>query len=127
MTARLSASPRIGLACALFVSAAMLTAAQTKITPPKTKYSIQDDIKLGQEAAAQAKKELPMMTDERVDQYIEGIGARLVTAIPPEFQHPEFKYTFDVVNQSEINAFALPGGPMFLNRGMMEKSKTEAE
>ena len=36
-------------------------------------------------------------------------------------------YTFDVVNQKEINAFALPGGPMFLNRGMIEAAKTEGE
>jgi hypothetical protein len=105
----------------------MLPAAQTQIKPPQTKYSIEEDVKLGQEAAAEVKKELPILNDERVDQYVEGIGARLVAAIPAEFQHPEFKYTFDVINQSEINAFALPGGPMFLNRGMMEKSKTEAE
>ena len=39
----------------------------------------------------------------------------------------EFRYTFDVVNQKEINAFALPGGPMFLNRGMIEAAKTEGE
>jgi hypothetical protein len=55
------------------------------------------------------------------------VGGRLVEAIPPEFRHPEFKHSFEVVNQKEINAFALPGGPMFLNRGMIEASKTEGE
>ena len=42
------------------------------------------------------------------------VGQRLVAAIPAEFAHREFRYTFEVVNQKEINAFALPGGPMFL-------------
>src|SRR5438105_14913580 len=68
-----------------------------------------------------------MLNGLAVDEYVAGIGQRLVAAIPPEFQHPEFHYTFEVVNQKEINAFALPGGPMFLNRGMIEAAKTEGE
>ena len=104
-----------------------LSIAQTRIVAPKNKYSVAEDVKLGREAAAQVKKELPMLNDERVDDYVETIGARLAGAVPPEFRHPEFQYTFDVVNQKEINAFALPGGPMFLNRGMIEAAKTEGE
>ena len=104
-----------------------LTVAQTRIVAPRNKYSVADDVKLGREAAAQAKKELPMLNDDRVDDYVERIGATLAQAVPPEFKHPEFTYTFDVVNQKEINAFALPGGPMFLNRGMMEAAKSEGE
>ena len=64
-----------------------------------------------------------MLNDSRVDDYVERIGRNLVEAIPNQFQHPEFRYSFDVVNQKEINAFALPGGPMFLNRGMMEAAR----
>jgi predicted Zn-dependent protease len=51
----------------------------------------------------------------------------LAAAIPPQFQHPEFRYQFDVVNASDINAFALPGGPMFVNRGMIEAAQSEGE
>ena len=51
----------------------------------------------------------------------------LVRAIPQHSRHPEFRYSFDVVNQKEINAFALPGGPMFLHRGMIEAAKNEGE
>ena len=101
--------------------------AQTKIVAPPNKYSPADDVKLGQEAVAQVQKELPMLNDASVDEYIAGIGQRLVRAIPPELQHSEFRYTFRVVNQKEINAFALPGGPMFLNRGMIEASRDEGE
>src|SRR6266581_3080514 len=101
--------------------------AQTRIVAPPNKYSPADDVKLGREAEQQALKELPMLNDPSVDEYVAGIGQRLVAAIPPEFQHPEFHYTFRVVNQKEINAFALPGGPMFLNRGMIEAAHNEGE
>src|SRR5215813_12006472 len=102
--------------------------AQTHIVAPTpNKYKPSDDVKLGQDAAQQVQKELPMLNDAAVDEYLAGIGQRLVGAIPAEYQHPEFHYTFRVVNQKEINAFALPGGPMFLNRGMIEAAKTEGE
>jgi beta-barrel assembly-enhancing protease len=104
-----------------------LVSAQTQITPPKNKYSPQDDVKLGREAAAQVEKQLPILRDDNVTTYVADIGERLVAAIPPELQHPEFRYTFKVVNVKEINAFALPGGPMYVNRGMIEAAKTEGE
>jgi hypothetical protein len=99
--------------------------AQTKIAPDKNSYSVEDDVKVGQEAAAEARKQLPMLNDDRVDTFVENVGARLAAAIAGDLRHAGFRYTFDVVNQKEINAFALPGGPMFLNRGMIEAAKTE--
>jgi predicted Zn-dependent protease len=101
--------------------------AQTPVTAPKNKYSPADDVKLGQEAAQQVEREMPVMRDEEVNSYLNSIGRRLVANIPREFQHPEFHYTFTGVNLREINAFALPGGPMFVNRGMMEKAHSEGE
>jgi hypothetical protein len=102
-------------------------AAQTKIVAPRNSYSVEEDVKLGREAAAEVRKEMPLLNDDRIDDWVESIGATLVRAIPAEFQHPGFRYTFDVINQKEINAFALPGGPMFLNRGMIEAAKSEGE
>ena len=113
----------LSVACALTFT----SGAQTKVTAPNNNYSISDDVKLGREAAAEVTKELPMLNDQRLEDYVETIGRNLTAAIPPEFQHPEFRYSFDVVNQREINAFALPGGPMFLNRGMIEAAKSEGE
>jgi beta-barrel assembly-enhancing protease len=118
---------RVLTALAVMATLTVSSAAQTKIVAPNTKYTPAQDVQLGQEAAAEVRKELPLLNDDRVDDYVEGIGRRLVAAIPPEFRHSEFRYTFDVVNQKEINAFALPGGPMFLNRGMIEAAKTEGE
>ena len=111
---------------ALLASAA-LVGGQTQVTAPKNKYSPAEDVKLGREAAAEVARQMPMLNDDRVDSYVERIGERLVGSIPAEFQHNEFRYTFDVVNLREINAFALPGGPMFAHRGMLEKARSEGE
>jgi Zn-dependent protease with chaperone function len=101
--------------------------AQTVITAPPNKYSPSEDVQLGREAAAQAEQQLPILHDDGVTSYVQSIGRRLADAIPPELQHREFMYSFKVVNVREINAFALPGGPMYVNRGMIEKAQTEGQ
>jgi hypothetical protein len=101
--------------------------AQTVITAPKNKYAPKEDVQLGLEAAGEVDKQMPILHDDNVTSYIQEIGRRLVGAIPANQQYPEFKYTFKVVNVKEINAFALPGGPMYVNRGMIEAAKTEGE
>jgi Zn-dependent protease with chaperone function len=117
----------IAATAAIAALAAMIVPAQTRFTLDKNKYTLEQDLKVGQEAAAQVSKELPLLKDARTEEWVEKVGRGLVAAIPEEFQHPPFRYTFDVINQKEINAFALPGGPMFLNRGMIEAGMTEAE
>jgi hypothetical protein len=118
--------PGVSTVAVVLLTAATL-GAQTKITAPDNKYSPAEDVQLGREAAAEVRKEMPVMSDDAVNGYLRDIGERLVRAIPQQFQHPEFQYTFTGVNLKEINAFALPGGPMFVNRGMMEKARTEGE
>ncbi|MGH9943813.1 MAG: M48 family metalloprotease [Pyrinomonadaceae bacterium] len=113
---------------AVAVFAMPLTAlAQTQIKMPSNKYNVSDDVKLGQDAARQVEQQLPILRDGSIDNYIESVGRRLVAAIPPEFQQPAFRYSFDVVNARDINAFALPGGPMYVNRGMIEAARSEGE
>ena len=111
---------------AVFASVSMLVG-QTQIVAPKNKYTPKEDVQLGREAAQEVQQQLPMLRDDGVDDYVERIGEKLADAIPSEFQHPEFRYSFDVVNVSDINAFALPGGPMYVNRGMLEAAKNEGE
>lgn len=101
--------------------------AQTQIKLHSNRYSVQDDVKLGRQAAQEAEQQYPLLRDEEVRSYVERVGERLANSIPAEFQHPEFDYYFKVVNASDINAFALPGGPMYVNRGMIEAAKTEGE
>ncbi len=112
------------LTAALSVASA---SAQTVIKAPKNKFSAAQDVQLGREAAAEVEKQLPLLTDGDTTSFIRRIGDDLEDAIPPELRHPEFEYSFKVVNQKEINAFALPGGPMYVNRGMIQAAQTEGE
>jgi predicted Zn-dependent protease len=102
-------------------------AAQTRVTMPKNKYKVQDDVKLGRDASRQVRQQFPLLDNSQSERYVESVGERLVAAIPSEFRQPAFDYEFDVVNARDINAFALPGGPMYVNRGMIEAAKNEAE
>jgi len=101
--------------------------AQTRVTMPKNKYKVQQDVELGNKAAQQVDEQFPILSDEQAQNYVERVGARLVAAIPAEFRQPAFNYRFQVVNARDINAFALPGGPMYVNRGMIEAAKNEGE
>src|SRR5215475_11850398 len=107
--------------------AASIVSAQTRITPPSNKYKPSQDVELGRKAADEARNQLPIMRDDAVTSYVDAVGRRLVAVIPTELRHPEFQYTFETVNVREINAFALPGGPMFVNRGMIEAANSEGE
>jgi len=101
--------------------------AQTKVTPPKNKYTPQQDVEIGREAAAEVRKQYPLINDSQIENYLERLGNRLVEAAPRELNNPAFQYSFTPVNLKDINAFALPGGPMFVNRGMIEAASTEGE
>ncbi len=114
------------MAVAIFVTP-LAALAQTKISYHSNRYSPSDDVKVGQQAAAQVEQQMPILRDSVATNYVERVGQRLVAAIPPEFQHPEFRYYFRIVDANDINAFALPGGPMFVNRGMIEAAHTEGE
>ena len=106
---------------------ATTVAAQTKVTPPKNKYTPEQDVQIGREAAQEVRREYPMINDDQVEGYLERLGDRLVEAAPRELNHPAFDYSFTPVNLKDINAFALPGGPMFVNRGMIEAARSEGE
>ena len=103
------------------------TLAQTPIKIHSNKFKIEEDVRLGKEAAAQAEQKMQLLRDPQLEGYVKRVGERLASSIPQEFQHPEFQYSFKVVNAKEINAFALPGGPMYVNSGMIAAAKTEGE
>ncbi len=100
---------------------------QTRVTLPKNKYKVQDDVKIGQQASAEVERQMPILNDAEATRYVQQVGSRLVNAIPSEFQQPAFNYRFKIINARDINAFALPGGPMYLNRGMIEAARSEGE
>jgi len=114
----------IGLACALVCETAL---AQTEIKVPKNNYTPAQDAEFGRQAADEIRKQYPVITDEAITSYTARLGDRLVDASPPTLNRKEFRYSFTPVNVKDINAFALPGGPMFINRGMFEAAEKEGE
>jgi beta-barrel assembly-enhancing protease len=110
----------------LFVSVTSLLA-QSAIKLPKNKYTPEQDVQLGREAAAEIRKQYPIISDEKIARYLTTLGDRLVAAAPPELKQPVYEYSFTPVNLKEINAFALPGGPMFVHRGMFDAAASEGE
>jgi len=116
----------IALVVALCVSS-VPSAAQTEIKLPKNKYTPKQDVELGKEAAAEVRKQYPIIHDEVIASYLTKLGDRLVAAAPPSLKESVYEYSFTPVNVKEINAFALPGGPMFVNRGMFEAAAGEGE
>jgi hypothetical protein len=101
--------------------------AQTVVKPPKNRFTPEQDVKLGREGAVEVRQQYPIITDERITRYLSELGDRLVAAAPTELKQPVFQYSFTPVNLKEINAFALPGGPMFVNRGMFDAAAEEGE
>jgi beta-barrel assembly-enhancing protease len=119
---------RLLKAAAVFLTViASLAVAQTRITPPKNKYTPAQDVELGQQAAKEVEQQLPLLRDDGIESFVDRIGRRLVQVMPSEMEHREFRYSFKVINVREINAFALPGGPMYINRGMIQAASAEGE
>ena len=93
--------------------------------PGKPGMSRDEQHALGLQAAAEVYKQMPVLPDNSPEtQYIRQLGQKLVATIPPENSWP---FEFHVVAQKEINAFALPGGPMFVNIGTITAAANEAQ
>ncbi len=103
-----------------------MTVWAAQIKEPKPGFNLfskEQDIQLGKEAAAQVEKEYEVIRDPWLQNYISALGAKLSRS-----RHAgDFPYTFKVVADESINAFALPGGPMFINTGLIKAAENEAQ
>src|SRR5437899_726889 len=84
-----------------------------------------EDVQVGRENAAQVEKQLPILHDPEVDRYLGELGRRLAAYSPNN--RSEYVWLFKVVNSRDINAFALPGGYIYVNRGAIEAAQNEAQ
>lgn len=97
----------------------------TKFRPGFNLFSKQQDVQVGQESAAQVRRQMTLVKDPFLNQYVSNIGKRLANA--QEAHDSGFPFTFEVVADPSINAFALPGGPMFINTGLLKAVDNEAQ
>jgi Zn-dependent protease with chaperone function len=86
-------------------------------------FKVEQDIELGRQSAAKVSGQVPLLRDERVVNYVRTLGAKLAAKAPGY----NFPYQFSVVASKEINAFALPGGFVFVNAGALAAAKNEGE
>jgi Zn-dependent protease with chaperone function len=106
------------------IALSLTAVAQRTPVRPATGGNPADDIKLGQEVAREAEKELALIPSRDANTYITSLGQRLVARSP---NPSKFPFTFKLVDDKEINAFALPGGPIFIHRGAIEAADNEAQ
>jgi len=100
-----------------------LAQAAKVIKPGWNLFKPAQDIQLGQEASQEIEKQVEIVNDERLTSYIARIGKRLADVAPGE----KYPYTFKVVADPSINAFALPGGPMYVHTGLISAADNEAQ
>ena len=87
-------------------------------------FSVQQEIQVGRQNAAQIAKQYPLLPESSpITQYVQRLGHKLVDQLP----QPTYPFQFHVVQQKDINAFALPGGPVYVNLGTIQACSNEAQ
>jgi len=113
------------LACLLSFAAPNISAQRTQVKPGIDKYSPEQDVELGRKAALEVERKMPMCNDPKVDAYLTALGHRLIEHL--NTHGVDYPWEFHSVNDKAVNAFALPGGFVFINRGAIEASDNEAQ
>ncbi|HEY9283503.1 MAG TPA: M48 family metallopeptidase [Pyrinomonadaceae bacterium] len=86
-------------------------------------FTPEQDVELGRRSAAEIAQQVPLLRDEQTLRYVRQLGARIAAHAPGE----KFPYQFNVIAARELNAFALPGGFIFINAGAITAAKNEGE
>src|SRR6266852_2462109 len=102
-----------------------LSAQRSQLKAPWNMYSPQTDVQVGRQNAQLMERRLPLCNDAKVDAYLTQLGLKLAAKLPT--RGVQYPWEFHCVNSKEINAFALPGGFVFVNRGAIEVSDNEAQ
>ena len=109
----------------LLLPATLVAQAADEPKPGFNLFTRQQDVQLGQEAAGQVRKQMTIVNDPVLTNYVNAVGKRLMES--PEAKASGFPFSFEVVADPTINAFALPGGPMFINTGLLKAIDNEAQ
>src|SRR4051812_45605377 len=113
----------IRAAVIVFLTGGVLLAQLKELKPGWNVFKPQQDIQLGKEAKQQVEQQQPVVHDARITNYLEGLGQRLARS-PHAGDWP---FSFQAINDKNINAFALPGGPMFVNTATIVAADNEAQ
>lgn len=123
-----SMPPRLRRTGALALSLALSTACTTVVNPVTgqreyTTMSPQQEMQVGKQAAAEVAQQMGFVENPQLQAYVAQLGARLAQFSPRQ----DVKYEFHAVDMEETNAFALPGGYVYVSRGLLALANTEDE
>jgi beta-barrel assembly-enhancing protease len=96
---------------------------QAEVKIQKTSMSRDQEIKIGKDAAADVERTMEVVKNPEVEAWLNQIGQQLAKT-PQANAYP---YYFKLVNEESINAFALPGGPMYVHTGLIKAAENESE
>jgi predicted Zn-dependent protease len=108
------------------VISALVAACATNPVTGKRELSLvseQQELQMGQQGAQQVAQEIGLINDQALQNYLQGIGA----ALAAKSERPNLPWTFRAVDDPSPNAFALPGGYIFVTRGLLDLMNNEAE
>jgi beta-barrel assembly-enhancing protease len=88
-----------------------------------TLVSVEQEIEIGRQTNLQVRKQMTAFQDRQTLDYVTSVGRRLVRVAPG----PKYPYSFSVANYREVNAFALPGGPIWVHRGVLHAATNESQ
>ena len=112
------------LALAL-VAGCAVAAGQKKLKPGFNLFTTEQDIQMGKEYAAQVEKEMTVVRDPDLNAFFNNIGRKLAATQPA--RDSNFPFTYKVIHDASINAFALPGGPTFMHTGLITAADNESQ
>jgi predicted Zn-dependent protease len=114
---------RICVIFMLSLAAATLVGQSKKLKPGFNLFSKEQDVQLGKESAAEVEKKMKVVDNPELQAYIGTVGKKLTSSADAG----EFPYSFKVVVDKSINAFALPGGPMYIHTGLLAAADNESQ
>ena len=124
MKTRSLAARLLAIVLALGIAAPQLAEARYQPTSGRNAFTEEQEIQLGRQAEADTFKKMPILPDsDPLARYVSRLGMTLASHAPG-YRWP---YRFHVVNQKDINAFALPGGAVFVNVGTIQAAQNEAQ
>jgi predicted Zn-dependent protease len=114
----------VSLLLAIIMAAPQALQARFTPTSGSDAFTVQQEIQAGRQTAAEVNQKLPVLAEnDPLTQYVQQLGAKLAAHAPGE----KWPYSFHVVNEKDVNAFALPGGPIYVNLGTIQAADNEAQ
>jgi beta-barrel assembly-enhancing protease len=111
------------LAALMVISVPLAAIEPTPAKPFYDPFTDDQEMALGRQAAAETDKQMPILDQAVLTAYLNDLGNKVAQAS----RRPQIQYTFKIVNTDIVNAFSLPGGFIYVHRGLLDFVQSESE